>query len=569
MQNMRPPSLARQITAAAILLAGWLAFLLLAPAGAEAKGSCLGRKATISSNGHRIVGTKAPDVIVAGGGASVIDGMGGNDRICGGGGNDRIKGNRGSDRLSGGGGRDRITGFRGRDKIAGGAGDDTLHGDTGSDRVDGGGGRDRVYGDNGNDSLSGGPGAGDTVDGGPGDEPLVSGGPGDADVVLGGIGNDHVDGGPGEHDIASYATTSSALSIDIGAARVSGGESERLSGIEDAIGGSGSDSLVGSATSNRLDGGPGDDSLSAVGGADFAFGGAGSDSCRGNFSAENSCGREAPGNGAGVDLVQSIDSASRLVISGDGSDESISIARSGGGYTVSSGGQLSPATNGACSRQGASTVVCAGRAASILASLGPGNDTLTVSGVPAGVSALIDGGPGSDSLTGGAGNDVLQAGEDRAPDVLHGGGGKDALFAVNTAHPKKPSGAGRMFGGAGSDLLVGGQPCDGDLFDGGAGGNDSASFARVRNGGVFVKATIGGRVIDPGRGGCNAGRITGSVEKIEGSTGRDILAGDGGPNTLLGRGGNDKVNGSGGHDRCVGGGGRDRERSCEQESSFP
>jgi Ca2+-binding RTX toxin-like protein len=192
-----------------------------------------------------------------------------------------------------------------------------------------------------------------------------------------------------------------------------------------------------------------------------------------------------------------------------------------------------------------------------------------VSGVPAGVSALIDGGPGSDSLTGGAGNDVLQAGEDRASDVLHGGGGKDALFAVNTAHPRKPSGAGRMFGGAGSDLLVGGQPCDGDLFDGGAGGNDSASFARVRNGGVFVKATIGGRVIDPGRGGCNAGRITGSVEKIEGSTGRDILAGDGGPNTLLGRGGDDRVNGSGGHDRCVGGGGRDHERSCEQESSFP
>jgi hypothetical protein len=153
--------------------------------------------------------------------------------------------------------------------------------------------------------------------------------------------------------------------------------------------------------------------------------------------------------------------------------------------------------------------------------------------------------------------------------LAHGTRRRGDLFAVNTAHPKKPSGAGRMFGGAGSDLLVGGQLCDGDLFDGGAGGNDSASFARVRNGGVFVKATIGGRVIDPGRGGCNAGRITGSVEKIEGSTGRDILAGDGGPNTLLGRGGNDQVNGSGGHDRCVGGGGRDRERSCEREASFP
>ena len=49
-----------------------------------------------------------------------------------------------------------------------------------------------------------------------------------------------------------------------------------------------------------------------------------------------------------------------------------------------------------------------------------------------------------------------------------------------------------MSGGPGDDLLIGGQPCDGDNFDGGPGDNDSASFARVRNGGVFVQATIGG-----------------------------------------------------------------------------
>ena len=60
-------------------------------------------------------------------------------------------------------------------------------------------------------------------------------------------------------------------------------------------------------------------------------------------------------------------------------------------------------------------------------------------------------------------------------------------------------------------------------------------------------------VIDPDVSGCNAGHIEGSVEKIEGSPGHDILTGDDGPNTLLGRGGDDRLDGMGGFDDCVGG----------------
>ena len=103
-----------------------------------------------------------------------------------------------------------------------------------------------------------------------------------------------------------------------------------------------------------------------------------------------------------------------------------------------------------------------------------------------------------------------------------------------------------MFGGPGNDLMIGGQPCDGDIFDGGPGDNDSASFARVRNSGIVVKATIGGAVTDPDVAGCNAGQIEASVEKIEGSPGPDILIGDDGANMLLGRGGNDLLDGRGG-----------------------
>ena len=126
-----------------------------------------------------------------------------------------------------------------------------------------------------------------------------------------------------------------------------------------------------------------------------------------------------------------------------------------------------------------------------------------------------------------------------------------------------------MFGGPGDDLLIGGQPCDGDLFDGGPGNNDSASFARVRNSGIFVEATIGGPVLDPDVANCNAGHIDHSIEKIEGSPGPDILIGDGGPNTLLGRGGNDILDGMGGSDDCIGGGGVDQATNCEMTASVP
>jgi serralysin len=553
--------------AGALLAANAVLVVALAPA-ADARLSCLGRKATIASDRARIVGTRAPDVIVAAGGASRIDGGGGNDRICGGGGRDVIDGGRGSDRVSGGGGRDKITGFRGKDRLAGGTGNDAIRGDTGSDLLAGGGGRDRLFGDNGNDRLNGGPGARDLVDGGPGDEPLVSGGGGNEDVVVGGIGTDRIDGGPGAHDIASYATSNASVTIDLDDGAVSGTERERLRRVEDAIGGSGRDRITGSALSNRLDGGPGDDVLHAVGPEDHAYGGPGSDACAGDFASENSCGVDHRGAVTAVDLVRSIDGASRLVVTGGKTGETVAVARSRDGLVVSVDGGIALASGSSC-RQDGLAAVCSGRASQILASLDAGDDVLHLRGLPAKVGALIDGGAGSDVLRGGAGPDVIHAGDDGDADALLGGGGNDVLFAVNPSRPKKSSGSGRMFGGRGNDLLVGGQPCEGDVFSGGPGRNDSASFARVRNGGIVVSAVIGGVVIDPDDKNCESGRIDRSVEKIEGSTGPDVLRGDAAANVLLGRGGDDRLDGGRAADRCVGGGGRDRARRCERGSSIP
>jgi Ca2+-binding RTX toxin-like protein len=534
-----------------LFVAACFGALFALPAAAEAA-SCAGKHATIVSNAPRIVGTKAHDVIVAGSGDNAIYGMGGNDTICGGAGNDRIYGDRGNDTIFGEGGDDTIVGERGSDDLDGGAGADRILGETGNDEIDGGGDRDEI-------------------DGGPGDD-SVAGGPGDFDIVSGGVGNDRVDGGPGAHDIASYKGVGGAVSVDLGSGVVSGAEQERVDGIEDVLGGSGNDTLSGSAAPNRLDGGPGNDRLLAVGEGDEAFGGIGSDTCSGAFAAETACGANGGANGTAVAMIASITGATSLIVSGtDGPDE-VTVGFSGDGYLLQGGGSvdvvLGDPQSAACMRDEAgNSVFCRGQASSIQVSLQGGNDTFAIAdSVPAGIAATIDGGAGSDTLRGGRAADTIYGGDDHDPDTLEGGGGDDVLYGVNIFHPRRDSGAAQMSGGPGDDLLIGGQPCDGDSFDGGEGDNDSASFARVKNSGVVVKATIGGAVLDPDAGSCNAGRIDGSVEKIEGSTGPDILIGDDSSNTLLGRGGNDVLDGRGGFDRCIEGGGSDSLSNCEFDS---
>ena len=535
-----------------------LAVLVLAPiAVAQGKPTCNGKVATIVSNAPTIVGTKAPDVIVGGPGDNVIHGEGGDDTICGGEGNDTIYGGRGDDALFGEGGND------------------ALYGERGSDDLDGGNGEDRLYGETGNDELSGGPGDHDQLLGGPGDDSL-SGGAGDFDTLTGGPGNDSIDGGPGAHDIASYAGTGGAVTINLEAGAVSGAEAETLSGIEDAIGGSEEDTLIGaSGSANRLDGGPGNDHLIAAGPGDEAFGGPGSDSCAG-FSGETSCGPMAGGSGTAVELYESIDEATSLIVTGNDGGDDAAVTYSGGTYTVQGAPGANPVllddpSSSACTRDAESdSVSCQGPISTIQASLGDGNDTFSIDpSVPASVSSTIDGGPGSDTLLGGEGDDTLYAGEDHVPDTLEGGGGDDVLYGVNIFHPRKDSGAATMRGGSGDDLLIGGQPCDGDLFDGGAGDNDSASFARVHNSGIFVEATIGGAVTDPDVPNCDAGHIEDSIEKIEGSPGPDILVGDEGPNTLLGRGGDDQLDGRGGFNDCAGGAGSNQIVNCAYGDSGP
>jgi Ca2+-binding RTX toxin-like protein len=552
-------------------LAAFAAFLAFGvPYAGAGDPTCQGKPATIVSDAATITGTKAPDVIVAGEGDNTIHGEGGNDLICGGGGNDTIYGERGVDEIFGEGGDDVIYGERGSDALDGGEGNDKIYGGRGSDKIEGGGGTDLVEGEQGNDEVNGGEGDGDTVEGNQGDDTLDGGG-GNEDVIIGSTGNDKINGGPGEHDIADYQGTGGAVTIDLQTQTVSGAENEHLEGIEDAIGGSGADTLIGSSASpSRLDGGPGNDHLEAGGSGDEAFGGPGSDQCTGGFAQETSCGPAAGANGLAVEIYESIDGQSTLILTGTSGADQGTVNYSGGSFVISGSDVTNgDPTNPDCS--GSGTITCTGNVSAIEANLGAGNDELVIGqGVPHSIPATLEGGTGSDKLVGGPANDVLYAGEDHDPDTLEGGGGNDVLYGVNIFHPKKDSGAATMNGGPGSDLMIGGQPCDGDTFNGGPGADDSASFARVHNSGsVAVEATIDGEVTTPGVGGCTPGHIDSSTEKIEGSPSNDILTGDNGPNTLLGRGGNDKLDGKGGFDDCVGGGGTNTAVNCEKEAEIP
>jgi Ca2+-binding RTX toxin-like protein len=545
--------------ALAILGAATLTSLTMG-AGAAAASSCLGKRATIVSSASKIVGGKAPDVIVVkGAGKHTVKGEGGNDKICGGTGEDTIDGGKGVDSIDGGGGNDSIVGGKGPDRLAGGTGDDYLNGEQGSDTVDGGGGTDTILGDKGNDSLGGGSGD-DKIDGGPGDEKAIDGeggtdtlfggagtddidgGAGDRDIVRGDAGTDALDGGAGGGDIVSYESASrDAVQVNLGSGQAKGDGHDSIAGFEAIVGSPQGDTLVGDGGPNQIDGGVGDDKLDGGGGGDEAFGGAGTDSCT-NFAAESSCGPEQspPASSAFAILNKGLAGAS-LVVQGSAGPDQLTVARSGESWTISNNGPVFPGDG--CAVSGANAVACPGNTqlALIVVTGGNGDDNIAIdASVPGNAKVRVNGNGGSDAISGGPGDDVLEAGEnyngpDDGNDTLIGNGGSDVLYA--------DPGADNLQGGAGNDLLVSSvATCQGHTYDGGP-GDDTVSYARSND---ALQVTLGGT---GGPAGCaTPDHVLASNDSLEGSDGPDVLTGDNQPNSFLGHLGADTFVGKGGDD---------------------
>ena len=232
---------------------------------------------------------------------SLFAGDDGNDTLNGGGSADVLEGGDGNDTLLGNGDRDSLDGGPGADSLSGGLLDDTLEGGTGPDVLVGDSGVDTAAytasagvtavlgGTTGNGSSLDAP--GDTIDasvealsGGPGPDSLT--GSDASDTLLGNAGNDNLFGGPGNdvlnpgpgvdlvigndgEDTASAAGSATPTTIALGVTHGSGTAADLDAGgdtisgdVEDAEGGSGADTLIGTTIANRLEGGDGFDTVS-------------------------------------------------------------------------------------------------------------------------------------------------------------------------------------------------------------------------------------------------------------------------------------------------------------------
>lgn len=177
----------------------------------------------------------------------------------------------------------------GNDTVVSGIGDDLIRGGAGDDILDGGEGDDLLQGDAGNDRLLGGLG-----------DDFLFGGEGN-DTLIGGEGNDLLDGGAGI-DTVDYSDDTDGVTVDLktGKANGYGIGIDTIRGVENVIGGSGNDTLIGNDEVNRLEGGAGNDRL-VVGAGDTAIGGTGDDTIEATAGAG---GAITVDGGEGDDLIR-------------------------------------------------------------------------------------------------------------------------------------------------------------------------------------------------------------------------------------------------------------------------
>lgn len=284
--------------------------------------------------GDELAGNAAANTLLGGAGDDVLQGRGGLDRLDGGAGTDTasyageaarvivdLSGAAPDTLISieavlGTAFDDILGGDAAANTLAGGAGDDVLEGRGGNDRLDGGAGEDTARflsatggvavdlaagtatGD-GTDTLLGiehalGGGAGDTLLGSAAANHL-RGGSGD-DLLDGGAGADTLDGGEGLDTVRFQLHGSAAVIASLSAGAASGAGADVLTGIENLIGGEGSDALTGNALVNRLSGVSGADTLNGLDGADILDGGSGGDRLAGGAGADRLTG------GSGLDI---------------------------------------------------------------------------------------------------------------------------------------------------------------------------------------------------------------------------------------------------------------------------
>ena len=272
--------------------------------------------------------------------------------------------------------------------------------------------------------------------------------------------------------------------------------------IEDAVGGSGDDTITGNLADNLLNGNAGQDTLDGKAGHDTLKGGAGQD-------------------------VLVYDAEDTEQEGGDDSD-TLQVA-TGGTFDLSAADQSIGDTalvHGIENIDGTTST-----AALILTGSAVANKLLGGSG-----DDVMSGGAGNDTLSGRNGNDTLDGGLGR--DTLNGGNGNDTIV-YDTADAFQD-------GSYGSDTLV---VATGGTFDLSQTTDQSlADTVTVRGFENVTAVTSTAAVTLMGSAGTN---------KLSGGAGNDTLSGFAGNDTLSGGNGNDVLDGGLGRDTINGGNGND------------
>ena len=235
-------------------------------------------------NVENLIGSAYGDILAAAAAGSIIHG---------GGGDDTINGAAGNDVLHGGADNDTLYGFDGDDIIYGNAGDDTLWGLAGNNILIGGAGVDSLFGFTGISATSyadssaavninlatnvnsGGDAQGDLLYGitdiiGTIFNDSLTGDYKD-NTITGGAGADIIDGDDG-FDFISYVTSNAAVNVNLAVTTAqSGGDAQgdTLFNIENIIGSSHNDTLLGNSIANIISGGLGNDTMTGGDGADI------------------------------------------------------------------------------------------------------------------------------------------------------------------------------------------------------------------------------------------------------------------------------------------------------------
>jgi serralysin len=222
--------------------------------------------------------------------------------------------------------------------------------------------------------------------------------------------------------------------------------------IENAVGGSGSDTINGNGAGNVLTGGLGSDVLSGLGGSDVLYGGDGQDTI-------SYAGDSAAGGALGV----YVDLNAGFAYDGFSTADYFSSVE----IVVGTNSLLSPGLSDALLGDNlANTFYGAGGLDYIVGN--GGNDTIDTGAGATGVTGdIVVSGTGNDTVTGGDGATFIYGND--GSDTLYGGNGEDWLFGGD--YSGVVSGADFLYGGAGADVLTVGTAGGSATMDGGA-GND-------------------------------------------------------------------------------------------------